>query len=224
MAGVDTGLIKHEGYDSNGEPREVRGAITEKAAHVADVGIPNQAHNRYLDGVTATTRKETTFDSIDNVRAYRVRPRRTAYSLWSASTAYSVGDIVHPTSANNLVYEVTAVRGTGVTAGTEPTWPDVIGETVDDDSNPGVDGVTWTARPAEFAHIRCVEDAANDPQADAWLADASSSASQDVEFKTMYDGEWSEWVELSKSPDDIPLSRLDFIATTDTWEIEVQTR
>lgn len=58
-------------------------------------------------------------------------------NAWVASTAYSLGAAVRPTTRNNFAYEVT-VAGTG--AATEPTWPTTAGGTV-------VDGtVTWTAR------------------------------------------------------------------------------
>ncbi len=65
-------------------------------------------------------------------------------SAWAASTAYSVGDIVVPTTANGYYYECT-VAGTSDTA--EPTWPTTIGNTVADG------GATWqckAARPSEY--------------------------------------------------------------------------
>ncbi|RLJ04402.1 MAG: hypothetical protein DRP18_04760, partial [Candidatus Aenigmatarchaeota archaeon] len=55
-------------------------------------------------------------------------------SAWSASTAYSVGDYVRPTSANGYNYECTVA---GTSGGSEPTWPTTLGETVTDGS------VTW---------------------------------------------------------------------------------
>lgn len=55
--------------------------------------------------------------------------------VWAATTAYSLGDRVVPTSSNGFYYECTTA---GTSAGTEPTWPTTIGNTV-------VDGtVTWT--------------------------------------------------------------------------------
>jgi phage tail-like protein len=54
---------------------------------------------------------------------------------WVLNTAYSVGDVIVPTSVNGRAYVCTAA---GTSAGTEPTWPTNLGETV-------VDGtVTWT--------------------------------------------------------------------------------
>lgn len=42
------------------------------------------------------------------------------FSTWTASTAYSVGDRIIPTTANGRVYEA---RRAGTTASTEPDWP-----------------------------------------------------------------------------------------------------
>jgi hypothetical protein len=54
---------------------------------------------------------------------------------WAASTAYSLGNVVTPTTANNCVYECT----TAGTSGTiQPTWPTTEGATVVDNT------VTWT--------------------------------------------------------------------------------
>lgn len=56
---------------------------------------------------------------------------------WVAATAYSVGDIVEPTTPNTYRYECT-VAGTSH-ASTEPTWPTTpLGSTVTDGT------VTWT--------------------------------------------------------------------------------
>lgn len=58
-------------------------------------------------------------------------------AAWAASTAYSLGAAVRPTTRNNFVYEVTTA---GTSAATEPTWPTVAGNTVADNT------VTWTCR------------------------------------------------------------------------------
>lgn len=47
--------------------------------------------------------------------------RFVRFSSWTASTAYSVGDRVVPTTPNGRVYEA---RRAGTTASTEPDWPD----------------------------------------------------------------------------------------------------
>ena len=53
---------------------------------------------------------------------------------WAASTSYSLGALVEPTTPNNFVYEC-VVAGTSGTV--EPTWPTTEGETVVDNT------VTW---------------------------------------------------------------------------------
>lgn len=53
---------------------------------------------------------------------------------WAASTAYSLGDIVIPTTPNGFKYKVTTA---GTSNSTEPTWPTSIGGSVVDNT------VTW---------------------------------------------------------------------------------
>lgn len=54
---------------------------------------------------------------------------------WAATTAYSLGNRVEPTTPNTYVYEVTTA---GTSGGSEPTWPTTVGSTV-------VDGtIVWT--------------------------------------------------------------------------------
>ena len=55
-------------------------------------------------------------------------------STWAASTSYSLGALVEPTTPNNFVYECVVA---GTSAATEPSWPTTEGETVDDNT------VTW---------------------------------------------------------------------------------
>lgn len=57
-------------------------------------------------------------------------------SAWVLSTDYALGNKVVPTSVNGYYYEVTTDAGSS--AGTEPTWPTTIGNTVVDG------GITWT--------------------------------------------------------------------------------
>lgn len=203
-----------------------RPAVIEDAQFVADVGIPSQKHDRYISGITDTWPGDDTFSvsftQLEDVRRYRIKAVRTAMDLWVASSAPALGTIVHPTSANNLVFEVTNVIGTGQVAASEPTWPDVVGETVTDESTAGVDGVTWTARHADSVYLKWVEDAVNEAQAEAWLATVTGSASTDVEYRKAYDAIYTEWIELSKNPDDLSLSRLDFLAIADTWQVFVE--
>lgn len=59
-------------------------------------------------------------------------------AAWQANTNYALGDCVRPTTRNGKVYEATADSGSS--AGSEPTWPTIAGNTVVDG------GITWTCR------------------------------------------------------------------------------
>ncbi len=74
-------------------------------------------------------------DFLENALIDGLFRSKTA-SAWSASTAYSVGDIVFPTSANGFVYEATSG---GTSGASEPAWPTTLGGTVTDNT------VTWKA-------------------------------------------------------------------------------
>lgn len=61
---------------------------------------------------------------------------------WAATTAKVINDLVVPTAGNGYYYKCTVA---GTTAGTQPTWPTVIGNTV-------VDGtVTWRCEGTKAA-------------------------------------------------------------------------
>lgn len=53
---------------------------------------------------------------------------------WTLSTAYTLNQIVRPTSGNGFIYQAVVA---GTSSGTQPTWPTTIGLTVTDG------GVTW---------------------------------------------------------------------------------
>jgi len=55
----------------------------------------------------------------------------TAAAAWQDATAYGLGDRVTPTSANGFVYVCTQA---GTSAGAEPTWPTILGQTVTDNT------------------------------------------------------------------------------------------
>lgn len=73
--------------------------------------------------------------------------------VWAAATAYTVGTFRRPTTANGFRYEVTAIAGTGTSAGAEPTWPTTVGLTVID--NPGANQITWTCRSYSVVDANC---------------------------------------------------------------------
>jgi hypothetical protein len=72
---------------------------------------------------------------------------------WAAATAYAVGTFRRPIASNGFRYEVTAVAGTGTSAGVEPVWPTVVGATVID--NPGANQITWTCRSYAITDSNC---------------------------------------------------------------------
>ncbi len=54
-----------------------------------------------------------------------------SWSAWAASTAYSVGQVVRPSTTNNLFY---ACVGAGTSGSAAPTWGTTIGETTTDNT------------------------------------------------------------------------------------------
>lgn len=64
-----------------------------------------------------------------------------AQPVWVASTAYSINQVVRPTTDNGLIYRCTTA---GTSSGTEPTWPTTGGVTVNDGS------VVWTSEVFAF--------------------------------------------------------------------------
>lgn len=97
---------------------------------------------RQLRGLTwidvNTIRLDITFD-CDGGSAYLFcRKNHRLDADWVAATAYSLGNMVAPTTKNAYHYECTTA-GTSHAA-TEPTWPTTVGGTVSDGT------VTWTCR------------------------------------------------------------------------------
>lgn len=70
-------------------------------------------------------------------------------SLWVASVARVVGDMVRPTTSNGLVYRCTVA---GTSSGSEPTWPTTPGATVTDGT------VTWRCLSDPFAALAAGDD------------------------------------------------------------------
>jgi hypothetical protein len=77
---------------------------------------------------------------VDGVQAVKDMTATT----WAASTAYSLGDYVKPTSENGYCYECTTA---GTSGASEPTWPTTPGQTVADNT------VIWTCRVPGFSFI-----------------------------------------------------------------------
>jgi len=86
---------------------------------------------------------------------------------------------------------------------------------------------------ADGDHVRVVEDAVNEAQAESWLTENLNNTSADNEYLTVYTStpdangtfipHWSEWQELSKATTDLSLSRLDFLASAaSTFAITIE--
>ena len=73
------------------------------------------------------------------VRWYK---EHTLGAAWQASTSYSLGTFVWPTTFNGYKYECTVA---GTSGASEPTWPTTLGQTVTDGT------VTWTCHSPETA-------------------------------------------------------------------------
>lgn len=89
--------------------------------------LSNYAENKFIDvfrGQNVTAPATWYFGKI-------VASRGT----WTASTAYSTGDTVLPTTANGRMYRCTTA---GNSAASEPTWPTTVAGTVADGT------VVWT--------------------------------------------------------------------------------
>lgn len=153
-----TGVTKEFSCEGGGTNWVQVRSATDGVSHVAEVGIVNLRHNRFLDSVTnswpGNDTFSVTFTQTENVRRYRI---------------YVTGGV-----AGN--------------------------------------------------YVKVAEDAANEAQAEAWLGDASSSSSQDVEHNRVHTASpvsattqqtsgWSKWFDLSKHDNDISLSRLDFLGS-----------
>lgn len=67
-------------------------------------------------------------------------------SAWAATTAYSLGDFVEPTTVNGLRYECTT---DGTSGESEPTFPTAPGQTVADGS------AVWTCRAKNVLDTNC---------------------------------------------------------------------
>jgi len=78
---------------------------------------------------------------INNIVGYR-----STFSTWEASTTYSSGSYVVPTTWNDYYYEVTN-GGDGDSGESEPSWPTTAGNTVSDGD------LIWTCREMVYSNI-----------------------------------------------------------------------
>lgn len=123
-------------YTDSGLTTEFSG--TYQLTHESDLSDNPQDFTLYFGSTVANRQLNAT--SSPGVDDITLTP---TYLLndWAASTAYSLGDTVRPTTPDGFRYEVTTA---GTSAGTEPTWPGAtIGSTVSDGT------VVWTLVAAE---------------------------------------------------------------------------
>ncbi len=107
-------------------------------ALVASGYTPNLATHDFWDDVVANEISGTGYTANGALLASKTITETAANSWatqWAATTAYTTGRIVRPTTGNGFLYRST---GAGSSAASEPTWPTTIGATVVDS------GVTWT--------------------------------------------------------------------------------
>jgi hypothetical protein len=108
------------------------------------VGPKFEPFNDDISGVLDLSDDETSWrggrqimvinDEVFFVRSFEIVDEGTA---WAATTAYTIGDTIEPTTPNGLRYR--CVAG-GTSDAVEPSWPLTVGDTIEDDS------VTWEAR------------------------------------------------------------------------------
>lgn len=113
---------------------------TSSLTHETDQSDNPQVITLYFGSTeTGRTLEATSNPGVDDIT---LTPT-DALDAWAATTAYSLGARVQPTTPNGYVYECTTA---GTSAGSEPTWPTgAIGNTV-------VDGtVVWTLVASKHA-------------------------------------------------------------------------
>ena len=92
------------------------------------------------------------------------------YEQWKASTVYAEGDTVSGLTyqTTGYVFECIGVSGSGTTGSSEPTWPTVLNNNVND---PGTEnGIQWKAvEPVKRFHSGVNNTAASDPSVNSLL-------------------------------------------------------
>lgn len=110
---------------------------TIKAMLTTSAYTPNTDTHRYKSSVTNEV--TGTGYTAGGVTLASKTVTYTAANSWGSaranSTGYALGDVVRPSTGNGYLYMATTA---GTSAGSAPTWPTVVGQTVVDG------GVTWT--------------------------------------------------------------------------------
>lgn len=93
----------------------------------------------YQKSFKAVTISECVFDDVGRMGVELLNQ----FPLWTATTPYAVNDLVGPATTNGFDYRVTAIT-TGISGGSEPTWPTTVGGTVTNG------GVTFTCMAPQY--------------------------------------------------------------------------
>lgn len=114
---------------------------TYQYTHQSDFSDNPQDNTLYFGSAATTGTRTLQATSNPSVDQITLTP---TYALpdWSVTTAYALGYSARPTTPTTYRYEVTTA---GTSAGSEPTWPTVIGNTVTDGT------VVWTTVAEERA-------------------------------------------------------------------------
>lgn len=140
-----------------------------------------------------------TIDMVnDSVKIALLADFAPTYSAWAASTTYSEGDIVIPTTRNGRRYRATT---SGVSASSEPIWPTTDGETVVDNE------VTFEEYGGELADNEFFNDVSGNELADGdgytaggkALSGKVISALSNDPAVTMFDMADVTWSDLNKT-------------------------
>jgi hypothetical protein len=104
---------------------------------VANLNISNYTNGTLFLKIKYKGQNTANVRTILKTPNFELRIDNTPPSVWTASTAYSVGAKVSPTTANGYYYECTTAGTSGTT---QPSWPTTEGATVQDGT------VVWTCR------------------------------------------------------------------------------
>lgn len=151
---------------------------TLEITHETDQSDNPQVFGPYYIGsaTSGRTLEATSNPGVDNIT---ITPT-DGLADWAATTAYSLGDRVEPTTPNGLLYECTTA---GTSGGSEPTFPTgAIGDTV-------VDGtVVWTyvAARHEITEVELSDDNVTYQTAGNALSLGTSISGSSGNAKTLY--------------------------------------
>lgn len=109
-----------------------------KLALLNDAYVPNFVAHVHWSDVSANEISGTGYTAGGmtlTTKSHSVLAANSWGNAWAASTSYATGTIVRPSAGNGYVYRATTG---GISLGSEPTWPTVVGQNL-------VDGtVVWS--------------------------------------------------------------------------------